>query len=174
MVTASEFRQAMGRFATGLTVVTVRTPEGIRGMTANAFASVSLDPPLVLVCVEQTSHTHRRLERSGSMGVNVLTRQQRALSRRFAGGCPPGGDAFEGIETEEGPYGTVLIAGSLASLSCRVVRIDPAGDHSIFLGEVVQVRLGQGEPLVYYRGELGRFRPNAPLDLLPYWVEEAL
>jgi flavin reductase (DIM6/NTAB) family NADH-FMN oxidoreductase RutF len=144
------FRQACGHFATGVTIVTMRDRDGQpQGLTANSFTSVSLDPPLVLVCVDRRIATHPAIEEAEGWLVNILSADQEELSRRFA---TPDIDKFAGLETTYGPYGAPRVPGALAYIAARTQARHPGGDHDIFLGEVTEVEVHGGAPLVFYRG----------------------
>ena len=149
-LTSTEFRTALRSFATGVTVVTTRDREGRpSGLTASAFTSVSLDPPLILVCVDHAATAHPDFRERGWFAVNVLRREQEALSRRFA---VTGGDKFHGVPCHEGRTGLPLLDGALATLECRIVEAHEAGDHTIFIGQVETVSVAGGRPLVYFHG----------------------
>jgi len=149
-VTPAEFRTAMRCFAGGVTIVTTREPDGRpTGLTASSFTSVSLTPPLVLICVGHATTTYPAFRTHGWFAVNVLRRDQEALSRRFA---QTGGDKFTGVAHHDGRTGLPLIDGALATLECRLVQEHEAGDHTIFIGEVESSAVNPGEPLVYFRG----------------------
>ena len=149
-LTPTEFRTALRSFAAGVTVVTTRDQEGRpSGLTASAFTSVSLDPPLVLVCVDHAATAHPAFRAHGWFAVNVLRREQETLSRRFA---ESGGDKFRGVPCHEGETGLPLLDGALATLECRVVDTHEAGDHTIFIGRVEAATIGGGRPLVYFHG----------------------
>ncbi|WP_243095095.1 flavin reductase family protein [Thermus thalpophilus] len=141
------FRQTLGRFATGVTVVSVRTGEGVHGMTANAFLSVSLDPPLVLVSVDRRARTHGLLLEAGRYGVSVLAEGQRDLSDHFAG---RGVGEAQPVWREV--LGVPLLEGALAHVVARVVEAHPAGDHTLFIGEVEHLGYGEGRPLLFFGG----------------------
>ncbi len=146
-----EFRKTLGRFATGVTVVTVRLGDRVHGMTANAFLSVSLDPPLVLVSVDRRARMHGLLREAGRYGVSVLAEDQRALADHFAGRVQ------EGLEISfEERAGVPLLEGALAHVVARVVEAHPAGDHTLFLGEVEHLHHREGLPLLFYAGRYGR------------------
>jgi flavin reductase (DIM6/NTAB) family NADH-FMN oxidoreductase RutF len=157
-VTQQEFRAALRRFAAGVTVVTTRTPDGRpTGLTASAFTAVSLDPPLVLVCVDLAARAHDPLASHGWFAVNVLATGQEWLSRLFASTSE---DKFAGLTFREGRAGLPLLEGVLAALTCRVVARHPAGDHTIFIGQVEEAGVNATPtPLVYfdsaYRGLAG-------------------
>ena len=147
-LTPTEFRTALRSFAAGVTVVTTRDREGRpSGLTASAFTSVSLTPPLVLVCVDHAATAHPDFLEHGWFAVNVLRREQEALSRRFA---VSGGDKFDGVSYHPGSSGLPLLDGTLASLECRVLETHEAGDHTIFIGLVESATVAAGRPLVYF------------------------
>jgi flavin reductase (DIM6/NTAB) family NADH-FMN oxidoreductase RutF len=148
----AEFREALAHFATGITVVTASGPAGPHGVTVNAFASVSLAPPLVLVCIDRGHLSHAVLAKSGAFAVNVLAAGQEALSRFFAApDRPEGPDAFRGIAFRPGRTGAPLLDGCVAYIECRVTASHPAGDHSIFVGAVEYAWAVPGRhPLLYY------------------------
>ena len=149
-LTPTEFRNALRSFAAGVTVVTTRDPEGHpSGLTASAFTSVSLEPPLVLVCVDHGATAHPDFRACGRFAVNVLRREQEALSRQFAAS---GGDKFRGVPHHDGKSGLPLLDGALATLECRLVDAHEAGDHTIFIGEVEVASVAGGRPLVYFHG----------------------
>jgi flavin reductase (DIM6/NTAB) family NADH-FMN oxidoreductase RutF len=143
----------LGRFATGVTLVTTQLGDEPHGMTANAFTSVSLDPPLVLVCVDRAADSHDIIDRAGVFAVNVLSLQQEELSTRFAVKEGPGAHRLDGVPHHAGETGAPVIDGCLAYLDCRVAGRYPGGDHTIFLGEVVDAgQLSDEGPLVFYQG----------------------
>ena len=156
-VTPDEFRAALGRFASGVTVITVKTAEGgVHGMTANAFCSVSLRPPLVLVCVDHLAETYLHLREHGEFGVSVLKEDQEALSEFFADPERNPDVAYRlGIRYRNMKSGMPALEQALANLDCRVVDAHAAGDHSIFVGEVREVLVFEGAPLLYFRGRYG-------------------
>ncbi len=150
----SGLRQAMGRFATGVTVVTTRLGEELHGMTANAVTSVSLQPLLALVCVDKAAHLHDALRRSGIFGLSVLAREQEPLARRFSDDARAHDTSdFGGVGVFEVATGAPLIAGCLSYVDCRVVEAIEGGDHTIFLGEVQALGVAEhGAPLLFYAG----------------------
>jgi flavin reductase (DIM6/NTAB) family NADH-FMN oxidoreductase RutF len=152
---AAEFRHAMGCFGTGVTIITVDLDGEIHGMTANAFASVSLDPMLVLVCVDHTTRTHAHLHARKRFGINVLSEGQRALSEYYALPERTHGraEAEAGAQFDRTSHGTPLLRGSLAYLECRLQSAQAAGDHTIFIAEVEDVVVRDGEPLLFFRGK---------------------
>ncbi len=156
-VTPDEFRAALGRFATGVTVITVKTSEdAIHGMTANAFCSVSLHPPLVLVCIDHLAETYLHLRERGKFGVSVLKQEQEAMSEFFADPERNPDAAYRlGIRYRPMKSGMPVLENTLANLDCRIVDAHDAGDHTIFVAEVREVLLGEGLPLLYFRGRYG-------------------
>jgi flavin reductase len=156
-----EFRQTLGLFATGVTVVATRYEDILHGMTANAFASVSLDPFLVLVCVDKEAGMHELLPRSESFAVTVLGAGQEELSDWFASPRrPTGQDQFDDVAWDPAPVtGCPIICDGLAWADCRVTEVHEGGDHSIFLGEVLDLgMLRAGDPLLFFAGEYHRLR----------------
>ena len=144
------FRSVMGRFATGVTVVTATSPEGPVGLTANAVCSLSLDPLLLLVCFDNEARTLPVVREAGRFGVNVLRSDQEALARLFASKAPER-DKFAGV-AHTGHDGIPVIEGVLAWVGCRLERLIPGGDHTIGIGAVEAAEAGQGEPLLWFRG----------------------
>ena len=149
---AIEFRRTLGMFATGVTVITVRAGEVMHGMTANAFMSVSLRPPLILISVDRRAKMNALLREGVRYGVSVLEERQVRLSDRFAGRTAEGSEEPEFEIVHETP----LVAGALAHLVARVVRSYWGGDHSLFLGQVEYVRYGEGTPLLFHGGRYER------------------
>lgn len=147
-------RKVMGRFATGVTVVTTGGPMGMHGLTANAVASLSLDPPLLLVAVDKRSQTLEFLRANRCFAVNILGRDQEAISRRFA---LPGPKDFLGLDLTTDVTEAPILAGCLAYADCRLYEILPGGDHEIFVGEVVGGAADEvGDPLLYFAGAYRR------------------
>ncbi len=143
----------MGRFATGVTVLTVNGSGGRPlGMTASSLASVSLVPPLVSVCVDHQAELHDAIVAAPVFVVNILESGQEALSRRFADHHQ---DRFQGVGFHRSPEGLVLLDGALAHLECNRFAGYPAGDHTIIIGRVIGGSTGEGRPLLYYRGGYG-------------------
>jgi flavin reductase (DIM6/NTAB) family NADH-FMN oxidoreductase RutF len=154
VVGPDDFRRILGHFATGVTVVTTCDAESRpSGLTASAFASLSLDPPLVLVCVDHKSQTYPALRERGRFAVNVLTTHQEALSRRFASTRL---DKFDGVAHRLSPLGLPLLDDALAHIECVTVTTHVEGDHTIFVGRVERATVGEGDPLLYYRGQYTR------------------
>lgn len=144
------FRAVLGRFATGVTILTARDEGGRdHGMTVSAFSSLSLQPPLVLACIERTTDMFTVIATAAHFGVSILGEGQEALSRRFAEDMP---DRFEGTGFTRAENGVILIDDALAHMQCRVVSRHEAGDHVIIVGEVERADVSRGNPLLYYRG----------------------
>lgn len=151
MIDPDQFRSVLGRFASGVTIVTVREAGGHdAGMTVSAFCSVSLEPPLVQACVDRAASMFAALAQASHFGVSILASDQEALSRRFA--AVDSVHRFEGIGYRRGECGVVLLDDALAHLECRVHARHDAGDHVLVLGEVERATARQGRPLLYYRG----------------------
>jgi flavin reductase (DIM6/NTAB) family NADH-FMN oxidoreductase RutF len=151
VIPADEFRRVLGHFASGVTVVTTcddgATPVGL---TVSAFASLSLDPPLVLVCVDHKAQSYPVVRDRGCFAVNVLTRGQEAVSRRFASTRLD--NKFEGVPHRISDLGLPLLDEALAHIECTTVGAHVEGDHTIFVGRVERAGVREGEPLLYYRG----------------------
>jgi flavin reductase (DIM6/NTAB) family NADH-FMN oxidoreductase RutF len=148
-VDRAHYKSALRRWASGVTIVTTRCGERIFGMTASAFSSVSLDPPLVLVCIEKKAHTLPWIVESGVFAVNVLADDQHELANRFA---TEGNESvrFDGLSCRSGPTGSPWLQGTVAVLDCRVASAHEAGDHWIYVGEVEAAEVAAGrEPLLY-------------------------
>lgn len=146
-----EFRELLAAYASGVTVVTAVDESGrIAGMTATAVSSISLDPPLIMVCVNHTDPLHECLKNATAFAVNVLTSEQVHVSDVFAGDAE---QRFAGINYETGPDGLPLLRDALAHVICSLWQIYPAGDHTIFLGLVDRGRTSQGAPLLHFRGD---------------------
>ncbi len=148
-VDPNEFKAALGCWASGITVVTATGPDGPVGLTASAFSSLSLHPPLVLVCIGQASYHHDALTRAPAFGVHILAATQEEVSNTFAFRR---GDRFEGREVEEGPLGAPLLPGALARLACERHDVLAGGDHSILSGRVLMAEVADGEPLAWWQG----------------------
>lgn len=151
----AEFRRVLAHWATGVTITTTTDAAGEpRGLTASAVASVSLEPPLVLVCVEHSADTYAALHESGIFAINFLSSEMEWVSRRFAESDAAA--KFREVPHRTGVTGAPLLEGALAWVECRVHARHEGGDHTIFVGEVVAAGAGAGEPLLYYRGRYGR------------------
>lgn len=147
-VTSTEFRHACGRFATGVTIATVLDAGGLpHGLTVNSFSSVSLEPPLISICLGHAVTVIEHFRESRHFGINILTEDQRDLSDRFAS---KGLDRFIGIEWYRGETGAPLLPGVLAAIECEQRHRVAAGDHDIFIAEMLSARVLEGQPLLYY------------------------
>jgi 3-hydroxy-9,10-secoandrosta-1,3,5(10)-triene-9,17-dione monooxygenase reductase component len=150
---ARSFRDALGRFATGVAFVTAAPGGEPSGLIVNSLTSVSLEPPLVSFCPSRSSLTWSRMRRAGRFGVNVLGRQHEGFAIRAA---PAGADRFAGIRREPGHGGVPLVTDAVSSLECEIVAEHPAGDHWIVVGRVDEVRISASEdPLVFFAGAFG-------------------
>lgn len=149
------FRSVLSRFASGVTVVTAAGGDGAdHGMTVSAFCSLSLDPPLILVCIDHGTVMHGILGRATTFTVNVLAADQEHLARKFS---DPDDDRFEGTSYTRGANGLALLTGAAAWLECALTNRYEGGDHTIFVGRVEAADAGDARPLVYYRGAYGTF-----------------
>jgi flavin reductase (DIM6/NTAB) family NADH-FMN oxidoreductase RutF len=156
-----DYRRTLGQFATGVTVVTTRTLDGVRvGLTVNSFTSVSLDPPTVLWCLSCASASVRPFLAAARFAINMLAFDQAAVAQRFATRHP---DRFSGVGCQIGPGGVPLLDCAIAHLVCRNIARHRSGDHLIFIGAVEHFQRFAGEPLVFHAGEYGRLLP-ARLD----------
>jgi flavin reductase (DIM6/NTAB) family NADH-FMN oxidoreductase RutF len=142
------FRLALSHFASGVTVVTTAHDGQLFGMTVASFASLSLHPPLVLVCIERSVKTHDGIAAAGKFGVSILSSTQADISAKFASRSD---DKFNGVELIEGDLDVPLIAGALTAIECRLYDRLPGGDHTIFIGEVMKIHTTEGDPLLYFR-----------------------
>ena len=157
-VDAGAMRRTLGRFTTGVTVVTTAQGDEVHAMTANAFTSVSLDPPLVLVSVDHRTKMHRMLPGTRRYGVSVLASDQERVAWHFAGRPLKGhGELFEW----EG--GVPLVSGAIAHVGCSLHAAHEAGDHTLYLGLVEHLRSRPGEPLLFHGGTFGRMSQDAEL-----------
>ena len=145
----AQFKLAMSHFACGVTIVTTEHDGARYGMTVASFASLSLHPPLVIVCIEIAAKSHDAIVAAGTFGVSILGAEQAELSGRFA--SKKIDDKFEGVRLIESALGVPLLEGAICTLECRVHERLPGGDHSIFVGEVVDARVSDGAPLLYFR-----------------------
>jgi flavin reductase (DIM6/NTAB) family NADH-FMN oxidoreductase RutF len=151
-------RRALGRFATGVAVVATRSPEGkFEGLTANSFASVSLDPPLVLWSLRRNATSFDSFSRAGHFSVNILGADQRDVALHFAARKD---NKFDSFTFMEGHGGCPIIPGSIATFECRAETTVDGGDHLIFVGRIIQARAAEGEPLIF---NAGRFCRSAEL-----------
>ena len=156
-VSAETLRRVAGTFATGVTAITALANDGPRGCAANAVTSLSLDPPLMLVCLERTSSTHASLKAAGAFAINILDQsaESRALCRLFASRSE---DKFAGVAFARGKTGAPLLALATGWLECELVDSHESGDHTIFIGRVLAAGDAGRPPLVYFRGEFASLR----------------
>ena len=162
-LTSDEFRNVIGHFASGVTVITAVHDERPYGTTASAVTSLSLEPPMMLVCLDRESQTGGVIVEEGRFAVNILGEDQADLAVRFATKAP---DKFDGVATTRGEYGEPLLADALATLECRVVEQTTGGTHVVFFGEVETGSARPDAPLAYYRGQFGRMGFDAVLTEL--------
>lgn len=155
-----QFRNALGRFATGITVVTIPHDGEVHGITVNAFMSVSLEPPLVVISIDKQARAHQFLLSSSHYGVSVLNERQIHDSNRFAGRPAEGRAQFVTVG------GFPLLAGALAHLICRITERYPVGDHTLFVGQVEYLAWQDDRPLLYFAGKYAQLQSRAPLNEL--------
>jgi len=149
-ITSDEFRAALGRFASGVTVVTTKDKIGrLHGITVSAFCSVSLEPPLILVCIDKRTGSHGALGEINRFVVNVLREDQQYYSDLFASQLP---HKFDEIEYTESADGTPILKDALVNMECRLVNSHDNGDHTIFVGEILESYVTDGKPLIYFHG----------------------
>lgn len=145
-----EFRAALGRFASGVTVVTTKDAAGkLHGITVSAFCSVSLRPPMILICIEKSTASHYAFEESGEFVVNILDGNQQSHSEHFAS---PHLEKFAGIDYTLSASGIPVLSDVLVNLECRIVNNYDGGDHSVYVASVENVAIKDGSPLVYFHG----------------------
>ncbi len=150
MINPNEFRHALGRFASGVTVVTSKDADGnLHGITVSAFCSVSLEPPLILICIDKNTGSHHALAETNAFVVNILREDQQHISDRFASFLP---GKFESVNLRAGVDDLPVLKDALANLECRLVNAHPNGDHTIFVGQIEQATINDGDPLVYFHG----------------------
>ena len=155
-INSDEFRAALGRFASGVTVVTTKdADENLHGITVSAFCSVSLEPPLILICIEKTTGSHYALEESENFVVNILRENQQYYSDQFASYLP---DKFDGIEYEMNEAGIPVLKNTLANLECRSINAYDSGDHTIFIGLVEKCLVADDNPLIYFHGNYRKLK----------------
>ncbi|PZQ13595.1 MAG: flavin reductase [Ancylobacter novellus] len=149
-ISSTDLRSFAGHFATGVAVVTTKSPEGdLAGVTINAVTSLSLTPPLFLICLDHRSNTLGALLASGHFGLHFLSKDQTEISKVFASKRE---DKFSEVAHRIGETGSPIIEGVLAAAECRLAEICPGGDHTIVIGQVEKVHIHGGEPLLYHRG----------------------
>jgi flavin reductase (DIM6/NTAB) family NADH-FMN oxidoreductase RutF len=164
------FRNVVGHFASGVTVITTAAGDAMYGTTASAVSSLSMEPPMMLICLNRSSATHDAVQRTATFGINILTADQSHLARQFA---RKGIDKFGGVQFHRGAGGVPLLDGALATIVCEVDETATGGTHTVFLGRVVSASAGGGEPLAYYKGTFGRLqagRERAAYDATRDWV----
>ncbi len=150
MINRDEFRAALGRFASGVTVITTVDAAGHKhGITVSAFCSVSLAPPLILICIDKNTGSHHAFEQNEFFAVNILREDQQNYSDRFASHLD---DKFDGIAFTENEHGIPVLKDVLVNLECRRVNAHDNGDHTIYVGEIERSTIGDGNPLVYFHG----------------------
>ena len=149
-----ELRRIMGHFASGVTVITTTDKAGAPyGLTANAFTSLSLTPPLVLICIDKTVQCYPHFNESKLFAVNMLGEEQEELSRRFA---TKGIEKFNGIPWRKGESGLALLDGAICHIECRVVHAYNGGDHTIYVGEILSASASGDRPLIFFKGKYHR------------------
>ena len=163
VIDAQLFRKTLSRFATGVTVVTVAHEEHVHGMTANAFMSVSLNPPLVLISIGHNAQMYRLLAPDVHYGVSILSNDQEGLSRHF-GGRPVEGLGIPFIQEQNVP----LLKGAIAHIIAKVVYAYQAGDHTLFISEVEYMQSRHGSPLLFYSGSYGQMTNQHPAEVLSW------
>ena len=160
MIAPDDFRRVLGHFASGVTIVSTCDADGRpTGLTASAFSSVSLDPPLILVCVDHKSQSYPAMRERGRFAVNILAADQEAVSRRFASSRL---DKFDGVPHRITDLGVPLVDGAVAQLECITVSVHVEGDHTIFVGRVERAGAAGGDPLLYARGRYERLADARP------------
>ena len=152
--TSEMFRQVLGTFPTGVTIVTVKDGKQKRGITVNSFCSVSLNPPLILICIGKDHNTHKLIKANGVFAVNILQKGQKELSERFSK-VNKVKERFKGLSTWVAVTGSPILEGCLAFIDCKVVSEYPGGDHTLFLAraEAIGSAEDQGKALVFYQGK---------------------
>jgi 3-hydroxy-9,10-secoandrosta-1,3,5(10)-triene-9,17-dione monooxygenase reductase component len=155
VISPQHYRATLGHFCTGVTIITANGEGGPSGFTCQAFAALSLDPPLVLACPGKASTSWPAIESAGTFAVNVLAEQQEEVCRAFAAS---GTDKFSGVGWSPGPFtGAPILADVLAWVECRLEQLHDGGDHAIAVGRVLDLQAREGRPLLFYRGGFGRF-----------------
>ena len=147
------FRNVVGHFASGVTVITTVVDGQYFGTTASAVSSLSMEPPMMLACLNRSSSTHDAVVTAGMFGINILAEDQSDLAMRFG---RKGGDKFDGVEVTLSEQGVPMLAGALATIVCTVEETPTGGTHTVFLGSVTEAAANRGEPLAYFRGTFGR------------------
>tara|TARA_Y100000590_G_scaffold103424_1_gene117539 strand:- start:27722 stop:28189 length:468 start_codon:yes stop_codon:yes gene_type:complete len=150
-ISTNKFKKTLGSFATGVTVVTTSLNNKPYGLTVNAFSSLSLEPPLVLICIDKKSESNKILKQSKIFAINILNKNQKHLSKIFSDS--KNRDRFRGVKTSKKTTGSPIIVNSLAYIDCTVIKIISAGDHNIFIGNIESLNNKNLDPLIYYRGK---------------------
>src|ERR1700722_5952872 len=150
----ARFREVLGHFASGITIVTATDEGEPVGFSCQSFAALSLDPPMVILAPAKSSTSWPRIPRAGAFCVNILAEHQEAVCRAFA---VSGGDKFDGVDWTPGITGSPIITGSLAMVECTLGAIYEGGDHELVTGHVVSLSIGEGSPLLFYRSGFGSF-----------------
>jgi flavin reductase (DIM6/NTAB) family NADH-FMN oxidoreductase RutF len=150
------FIRAVGRFAAGVAVITTKSALGLRGITASSFTFVSLDPPLVLICILEESSSIPQIEEAGAFAVSVLPEDDEFLADRFANRAPLVTATFSGVPYRAAVTGAPILRDAIAWFDCRLHASYPGGDHRIFVGHVLDCGENDGEPLLYYRSRYAR------------------
>ncbi len=153
-IDSEAFRDVAGRFASGLTILTSASPDGPCGTTVSAVSSLSLEPPMMLVCLNRNSSIHDAVLARGAFGINILAADQAAIARQFA---RRDSDKFAGVAHRPSRHGVPLLDGTLASIACEIESTATGGTHTVLLGRVLEAVTREIEPLVYYRGGFGEF-----------------
>ncbi|WP_139006926.1 flavin reductase family protein [Arthrobacter crystallopoietes] len=153
-VDQSIFRNTIGHFTSGVAVITTQRAGERFGVTASAISSLSMDPPMLLVCLNRKLATADAISGSGAFAVNILAEDQSGLATQFATRHP---DKFRGVPVTDSEVGVPILAGALAHLECRVMKRSDVATHTVFIAEVQEAKANPGSPLVYFRGQFGRF-----------------
>ena len=162
MMDSSTFRRLLGRFASGIAIITARDGDRDVGMTVSAFCSVSLSPPLVLVCVDRKASMHDLMLRHPKLGISIVGAEHEAHSRRFADRNET--RRFDGAPFTRGVSSVMLLDDAAAQLECQLVSHQPAGDHTIFIAEVERGAMGDAEPLLHFSGRYAQLATTAALS----------
>ncbi len=170
LVDREVFRQVIGRFASGVTIITTRDEAVNYGLTASAVSSLSLDPPMLLVCINRQTGTSQAIAKVKVFAVNILKENQQAIARQFA---TPHPNKFRDIPLTFGTLGVPLLPNMLATLECRVVEEATGGTHAVFLAEIQAAQTEEGMPLVYYRGRMGKYSVSSEANP-PLWWRDIL
>ena len=158
MITKDEFRAALSRFPSGVTIVTTKDASGkLHGITVSAFASVSLEPPMVMVCVDKRAGSHSAFEESGAFIVHILAEEHETHSNRFASKIP---DKFDDVTYRNGIADIPALENALVILECRLAHAHEGGDHTIFVGEIECADIKDGKPLVYWHGDYRKLKTD--------------